>query len=80
MFSLPSQHTLIEFPMQQQQPPVNRPPGPNQRRIDEQVHGPEGIPRRYNRGPVRGVESHFRPAIANNPSPVVIPQQHGLVV
>ncbi|KAI3828872.1 hypothetical protein L1987_02982 [Smallanthus sonchifolius] len=33
--------------------------------------------RRQDTGPVRGIESHFRPSIAYNPSPVAIPQQHG---
>ena len=29
------------------------------------------------RGPVVGVESHFRPTIVNNPSPIVFPQLTG---
>ncbi|KAI3828025.1 hypothetical protein L1987_02115 [Smallanthus sonchifolius] len=47
---------------------------PRQAGLPPQV--PLGVPRRQNRGVVRGVEAHFRPVITNNPSPVVIPQNN----
>ncbi|XP_021991058.1 uncharacterized protein LOC110887797 [Helianthus annuus] len=50
---------------------------PLPRNLHRPVNLPEGIPRRNNQGTVRGIESHFKPAIANNPSPVVIPQLQG---
>ncbi|KAI3824039.1 hypothetical protein L1987_05486 [Smallanthus sonchifolius] len=52
------------------QRPVQRPMGPPHPRVRL------GVPRRYNREAVRGIEAHFRPVITNNPSPVVIPQNN----
>ncbi|KAI3806608.1 hypothetical protein L1987_22518 [Smallanthus sonchifolius] len=63
---------MFQPPTQQFAPqrPVQRPMGPPHPRVRL------GVPRRYNREAVRGIEAHFRPVITNNPSPVVIPQNN----
>ncbi|KAM0067764.1 putative retrotransposon gag domain-containing protein [Helianthus debilis subsp. tardiflorus] len=68
---------VVDIPLP---PPVPQMPGqirPLPRNLHRQAILPEGFPRRNNQGPVRGIESHFRPTIANNPSPAVIPQLQG---
>ena len=62
------------------QPQMHPPPYQPQRQVPRQAgippRVPLGVPRRHNREVVRGVEAHFKPIITNNPSPVVIPQNH----
>ncbi|KAM0035453.1 hypothetical protein Hdeb2414_s0015g00446601 [Helianthus debilis subsp. tardiflorus] len=72
---IPGRPLDIPLPPLVQQIPVQRRPLP--RNLGPPINPPEGIPGRYDHGPVRSVESHFKSTIANNPSQVVIPQLRG---
>ncbi|KAI3694995.1 hypothetical protein L1987_77982 [Smallanthus sonchifolius] len=64
--SLP-QHD-IPAPIPPLQQPINRQRRSGPRNVIPYVDNLGGIPRRHDRGPVRDVESHFRPSIAYNAS------------
>ncbi|KAD5961340.1 hypothetical protein E3N88_12813 [Mikania micrantha] len=61
----------------QGQPGVPRRPDVNQYPDGGYDHYQDGVPRAPNRLPVQGVESHFRPHIAVNASPIVRPEVRG---
>ncbi|KAK1432034.1 hypothetical protein QVD17_08920 [Tagetes erecta] len=71
-----TQRYQVPIPPHQQQPIGPRLRGPPLNR-GPQVNIPQGIPRRHDQGPVRGIERHFRPALAINPSPIVLPVYQG---